>query len=480
MTGATFLPSPHYAPESATHAPGSKTVRPRRILIDCTHTYRHDCGTGVQRVVRNLVNWSASAGRAMQIECQGVAYNAGHGFQAVGTLPGASHATRLTVSAPNAGPAHSISALPRPIPVLKGAVKRTLSATGLLDPARRINRSMRPMLRSMQHAAARRWHSLSSVHPGAGDVLLLTDTIWNTPEVWDGIRLAVSRGATLGAIVYDLIPLHYADLYPSFAKIFEQWFENVTSLADFVVCISQSVWEDAQSYLATHDALARRRTPLRGGWFRLGEGLDTRAAEGAIRPQLAQLFGNKPLDNPYLVVGSFDPRKNQATVIEAFERLWARGAPARLVIVGRGSSEQPTPLEQFVMRHAEHGRRLYCFHDVEDAELDFCYRNSAALITASYAEGFNLPIVESLSRGRPVLASDIPVHREVAGAHAAYFRPRAAYALADLVWRYERGELRESFNRLDGFRWPDWRQSSRELLDRIVEFYTETTRVTSS
>jgi glycosyltransferase involved in cell wall biosynthesis len=136
-------------------------------------------------------------------------------------------------------------------------------------------------------------------------------------------------------------------------------------------------------------------------------------------------------------------------------------------------------LEQRVMRHAENGRRLYCFGDVEDAELDFCYRNSAALITASYAEGFNLPIVESLSRGRPVLASDIPVHREVAGAHAAYFRPRAAYALADLVWRYERGELRESFRRLDGFHWPDWRQSSRELLDRIVELYSETTRATS-
>ncbi|MBI3839411.1 MAG: glycosyltransferase [Planctomycetia bacterium] len=356
--------------------------------------------------------------------------------------------------------------------MLKGAVKRTLSATGLLDPARRVNRAMRPTLASVQHAVARQWYSLSGVRPGAGDVLLLTDTIWNTPEVWDGIRLAVSRGAVLGAVVYDLIPLHFAELYgPYFPKVFEEWFDNVTELADFVVCISQSVWEDVQGYLAMHDAIAHRRAPLAGGWFRLGEGLDTRAAGGDVRPELARLFGKNHLDNPYLVVGSFDPRKDQATVIEAFDRLWAGGSPARLVTIGRGCPGQPTPLEQLVMRHSQHGGKLFCFHDVEDAELDFCYRNSAALITASYAEGFNLPIVESLSRGRPVLASDIPVHREVAGAHAAYFRPRAADALADLVLRYHRGELRQSLGRLDSFRWPNWLESSRELIERIVEFY---------
>ena len=471
MLGGTFLEAGQHRSQRATKASRSKPVRPRRIFIDCTATFRHDCGTGVQRVVRNLVNWSARAGREMGIECQGVAYDATHGFRTVGTLPAAPHAepahqdTRAEIRLPEIIPS------PSPMPMLKRAVRRTLSATGLLDSARRVKRTVHQTIGSMQKAVSRRPMEPLQVHPGAGDLLLLTDTIWSAPEVWDGVDLALSRGAKLGAIVYDLIPLHFSELYGQvFPKIFEEWFDNVGRLADFVVCISESTWNDVQAYRATHPTLPRQGAALRGGWFRLGNGLDTRAAaEGAIRPQLRELFGKTGLDNPYLVVGSFDPRKDQVTVIKAFERLWANGTPARLVMIGRGIAGA---LEKYMVAHSQHGRNLFCFADVEDAELDFCYRHSAALITASYAEGFNLPIVESLSRGRPVLASDIPVHREVAGAHAAYFAPRAADALADLVLRHQRGEMRELLDRLEGFCWPNWVDSSRELLDRVVELYS--------
>ncbi len=406
-------------------------TRPKRIFIDCTPTYRHDCGTGVQRVVRNLVNCCENAGRDMQIECHGVAYDATRGFETVGTLRGVAQQAPALDDGLEGEPA---SRTAPGAPMLKSAVKRTLSAMGILDPARKVKRTARRTLTKAQHVVGRRWSSTADLHLGTGDVLLLTDTIWSAPEVWDGVRLAISRGATLGAIVYDLIPLHFADVYDrSFTKIFAEWFSNVTELADFVVCDSRSAWEDVQNYLVAHDPHIGRSRPLRGGSFRLGNGLDVRAANGDVRLQLRQLFENQHLDNPYLVVGSFDPRKDLITVIKAFEQLWAAGLSVRMVAIGRGVPNQPSPLERLMMQHPLYGDKLFCFHDVGDSELDYCYRNSAALITASLAEGFNLPIVESLSRGRPVLASDIPVHREVAGAYAAYFPPRAADALAELV-----------------------------------------------
>ncbi len=171
------------------------------------------------------------------------------------------------------------------------------------------------------------------------------------------------------------------------------------------------------------------------------------------------------------MAASFDVRKNHRTVLAAFDRLWAAGLDARLVIIARKYRDHPLPLAEQVVNHREFNRRLFWFYDIEDAELDYCYRRSAALITASMAEGFNLPIVESLSRGRPVLASDIPVHREVAGDCAAYFPSQDGAALAELVSRHQRGELAALDQRLDGFRWPNWHQSSRELLDRVIEFY---------
>jgi alpha-1,2-rhamnosyltransferase len=309
---------------------------------------------------------------------------------------------------------------------------------------------------------------------GSGDLLLLPDMTWDTPGAWDSALAAQQGGAKVAAVVYDLIPLRFSDLCAqTFVDAFRAWWDSVRRRADCVVCISNSVWEDVQDYMATHPTREAGRPPLRGGSFRLGAGLDLDFDHRAIRPQLRQLFGATPLDNPYLMAASFHARKNHRVVLEAFDRLWARDLPVRLVVVARKYHNQPLPLTELVEKHPEFNRRLFWFYDMEDGELDYCYRRSAALITASYAEGFNLPIVESLSRGRPVLASDIPVHREVAGVHAAYFAPSSSDALADLLLRYQSGDLRSLLQQLDSFHWPNWFESGRELLERVVELYPE-------
>jgi len=310
------------------------------------------------------------------------------------------------------------------------------------------------------------------VNVGLGDLVLLPDTTWGTPEIWESARAAQREGAKVAAVVYDLIPLRFSHFCgPAFVEIFRGWWDQVRRQADSIACISNSVWEDVRDYVANDPSEIADYRPLRGAAFRLGAGLDLNLDPTQTRTELRQLFAGAPFGNPYLMVASFDIRKNHRAVLEAFDCLWASGVPARLVIIARKYRGHPLPLAEQVEGHPELNRRLFWFYDIEDGELDYCYRRAAALITASYAEGFNLPIVESLSRGRPVLASDIPVHREVAGAHAAYFPANKGQALADLVMRHQRGDLRASLDPLDGFHWPSWFESSRELLDRVVELY---------
>ena len=54
------------------------------------------------------------------------------------------------------------------------------------------------------------------------------------------------------------------------------------------------------------------------------------------------------------------------------------------------------------------------------AELAAVYRRAALVLVPSDAEGFGLPVIEALAAGTPVLASDLPVLREVGGAAASY------------------------------------------------------------
>jgi len=444
---------------------------PNHIFIDCTPTSRRNCGTGVQRVVLNVVNHAVAAGNALDIECQGLNYTARHGFRPVASLTSRAHAEPAPVAtgAVAVMSPRLTAGLKAPLRLLRHGARETLTALQLMNTVRNVKRSVKFQINTAQQLLA--GDAESSVRPGRGDMLLLTDTIWDTPEVWDGVRRSASRGAMVGAIVYDLIPLRFPELYGAYvAKIFKDWITKVAYYSDFLMCISEAVWEDTKDYLKTNRVRNGRGEELRGGFFRLGVGLDAPADSIKVRPELARLYANDASQNPYLVVGSFDPRKDLGTVVRAFEWLWAGGSQAKLVTVGRpytGSS----PLERLVAEHPEQGRRLISLQDVEDAELDYCYRRSAALITASYAEGFNLPIVESLQRGRPVLAGDIPVHREVGGDFAHYFPCGQPGKLAELITRQQRGSLHRGLEQVQDFTWPDWTVSCQELFQKLSALY---------
>ena len=65
-------------------------------------------------------------------------------------------------------------------------------------------------------------------------------------------------------------------------------------------------------------------------------------------------------------------------------------------------------------------------------------RSATALLMPSFTEGYGLPVVEAAASGLPVVASDIPVHREVGGPFAAFLDP-----LDGPGWRRAVAELSE-------------------------------------
>jgi glycosyltransferase involved in cell wall biosynthesis len=110
--------------------------------------------------------------------------------------------------------------------------------------------------------------------------------------------------------------------------------------------------------------------------------------------------------------------------------------------------------------HPQCGKRLLWLNDVDDRNLALAYRKATALIFPSLVEGFGLPLVEALDQGLPVLASDIPVFREIVGAHARFFPPSNAAALETAV----RALLSAPAAPKPTFQWLTWEESTRHLL----------------
>src|SRR5438105_8720704 len=122
----------------------------------------------------------------------------------------------------------------------------------------------------------------------------------------------------------------------------------------------------------------------------------------------------------YLMVGTIEPRKNHAMVIDTFERLWASGSSAKLLIFGR-LGWRSDDLARRIRGHPELGRRLLWLEAGTDSELDFAYRHAAALLFPSRCEGFGLPLVEAMRYVQSVIACDISVFSEFGGDYSRFY-----------------------------------------------------------
>jgi glycosyltransferase involved in cell wall biosynthesis len=134
------------------------------------------------------------------------------------------------------------------------------------------------------------------------------------------------------------------------------------------------------------------------------------------------------LQSPYaLYVGNISPNKAPEVLVRSLEILESENRYLNVYHIGgddAGLLAQAT-LQSRLRRPVQSIGRL------SDAELAAAYVNATCLIVSSSHEGFCLPVLEAQTFGKPVICSDIPVLREVAGDGALFFRFGDAVGLAN-------------------------------------------------
>ena len=226
-------------------------------------------------------------------------------------------------------------------------------------------------------------------------------------------------GARLYFVVYDILPLiHPSHFKPRRVQHFKRWVRLISILADGLLCISRTVQSDLQAWLARHFGLSPQHVPSHviplGGDF--SKSINSAAPRIAAQAALSVLQDHRWA----LMVGTLEPRKCHAQVLDAFELLWQQGQAFCLVLIGRAGWHTQA-LQQRITQHPELNCRLYWFGDANDAELTLFYQQCTGVVAASVAEGYGLPLREAMAHSKPLLARDIPVFEEVAGNYAEYF-----------------------------------------------------------
>jgi glycosyltransferase involved in cell wall biosynthesis len=102
---------------------------------------------------------------------------------------------------------------------------------------------------------------------------------------------------------------------------------------------------------------------------------------------------------------------------------------------------------------------VFEFSNCTDEELATYLHHAQALLFPSFAEGYGMPLVEALSYGVPVIASDLPVFREVAGEIPEYVDPLDGRRWCEMVKEYAKSDSQpraKQLTRCENFITPTW------------------------
>lgn len=308
------------------------------------------------------------------------------------------------------------------------------------------------------------------VKPRPGDIFLGLDLQHHVTRT-QAATLAHyrSEGVKVYFVVYDLLPIQFPEFWESrhlVSQMHEEWLK-VVAQGDGAVCISKTVADQLGQWVKNRGIAHAPQFQI--GWFHLGADLGgqrlSTSAPSELDPGLVDAIHKRP---SFLMVGTLEPRKGYAQVLEAFELLWNAGKDINLIIVGK-KGWLVDELSRKLIAHPELSKHLYWVQDAGDEGLQQLYAQSTCLIAASYGEGFGLPLIEAAQKGIPVIARDIPIFHEVAADGAYYFQGEGAQDLAKDIeaWLklYEQSQHPSSSN----IQWSTWSQSATQLWSQIMK-----------
>ena len=311
----------------------------------------------------------------------------------------------------------------------------------------------------------------SAVDVTAGDVFYGADFCPDDVQKSAGAgiyRRWRGNGASVHFLVHDILPVTRPEFFPDGAgDTHAAWLRAIAAEADSLICISQAVADETKGWLQSVGISAAGYTVLHHG-----ADLDRSFPSSGLPEDAEQLLKTIRSGDSFLMVGTIEPRKGHLQAIEAFDVLWRDGVDAKLVIVGReGWGALPPEQRRNIPRtmeklrhHPELGKRLIWLSDISDQYLEQVYQASGCLLFASEAEGFGLPLIEAARHGKPIIARDIAVFREIAGEHAHYFSGQDADALALAVKTWIALNKTGGAPNSAGLAWNTWSQNAECLL----------------
>lgn len=354
---------------------------PRALCLDITRlVQRADGGplTGIDRVELAYLRAFCQAERPVRFLCR-----TAFGWLVLDRAGGQSLAGWIAGEPlPPTGPVARFVARHRRQPALEAALRQRAQA---VLPERRLASWLR------------------TACPGAGWV-----AVGHTNLDEQLFRRLSAAGVKIVVMIHDTIPLDHPDWSgPGAPARFRAALSATLRHADLVLCPSQ----------AAGAAILRHAPGRRPAVHVVPLGVAPARPEPSLLPPDLDLTGGY-----FLALGTVEPRKDHLLLLDVWRGFHASLPLAdipRLIICGRRGWGAPHLFDRLATDPAI-GATIRVLPGLPDGAVSALLQGATALLTPSRAEGFGLPAAEAAAFGLPVLATDLPVTREILGDWPTY------------------------------------------------------------
>ncbi len=306
--------------------------------------------------------------------------------------------------------------------------------------------------------------------PGAQDALFNPgDLWWQKKYVATVAGLKARTGVRIVQMIHDLYLIERPEWTPAGAvRVFVEQLHGIAPSVDCWLTSSQFVKQQVQRYLADRSVSEKPIAVLPMGW----DSFDPLRDAGDDRLSDRLVLGRHGLiDKPFMLsVGTIEPRKNVAALLDAADGLRARFGDVmpRLVIVG-GYGWKAGEVRARLESGSRNGTLVW-LENLSDGDLGILYRNALFTVMPSHGEGWGLAVQESLALGVPCIASNAGATREAGLDLATYFDPSSSDGLtrAMVAWISDAEALAAARDRIERAlatrTFPSWNDAGSVLL----------------
>ncbi|MBI1792663.1 MAG: glycosyltransferase family 4 protein [Chloroflexi bacterium] len=274
-------------------------------------------------------------------------------------------------------------------------------------------------------------------------------------KIWHSTYYTLPSKRWRGVMVmtaYDMIYERFKESY--FLNLWDEEFRdkkrNAISRADKIISISHATKDDLINFFGVDDEKIQ-------------------VIHLACSPVFQKTASKEPSVKPFILyIGGRAKYKNFIGLLQIFSR-WSKNNEVDLVAVGADWSEEEAK-NIIELKLSEKVRLIPYPNDIVLRDL---YNQALAFVYPSFYEGFGIPLLEAMSCGCPVIASQIPSTVEVAGDVPIYHEPgNLEQLLSNLDQSYDESKsskrILSGLNRAKSFSWERTAQQTAELYRTLI------------